>query len=136
MLLFADVWFLSSELQLEEQRCRKLGNQSAEFVCFACGPFVCFGSRCTSPRCVSFFPVMLLPSALLKAHKLILCQTLIGEAPLCAQRTPVQTYFEACSSPLETPLKSPCSLLPSELSPEKLGGHDSSSSPPSFPEQL
>lgn len=111
----------------------KINQQS--LVCFACGPFVCFGSGCSLPRCVFSFLVMLLPSALLKAQQLIFCQTLIREALLCAQRTQVQTYSEACSCLLETPLKSPFSLLPSELSPEKLGGHDSILSS-LLPEQL
>lgn len=85
-------WLLPCKLQLEVQLCRKLKNQWAWFALLCLWPVcVCFGSRCTLPRCVSFFLVMLLPSVLLTAQKLIFCQTLIREA----QRTQVQTYSEA-----------------------------------------
>lgn len=49
-LLCADVWFLSCQLQLERQHCRKLENQSAEL-----------GLLCLWPTCVFWKPVYFAP---------------------------------------------------------------------------
>lgn len=94
-------------------------------VCFACGPFVCFGSRCTSAPLCFLFSCDAPPERPPQSSESIFCQTLISAAPLGAQRTRVQTHSPARSSLLETRLKSRRSSLPSELSPAKLGGHDS-----------
>lgn len=94
-------------------------NQSSEFCLW---PGCRLGCRCALPCCVFSFFVMLLLKAQKLAHSLR--PALIREPLLCARRTPVQAYSEACSSLLEV------SWVSAFLSchPKKLGGNDDDSS--------
>lgn len=112
---------LFCELQLAKQRCRIQKRKSITQVWSALpvARLCVLEPAILSPIVSSFF----LCCSSLKFRKWYPAR-LWWEALLCAQRTQVQTYFEACSSLLETLLKSPCSWLSSEFSGRYLRGRD------------
>lgn len=124
-VIFVTFCFFLYNLHLGEQHYTKQikqENQSAKF-----------GLRCLWPICgfwkslyfplMRFFSLWCLSRVPSSKSRGWYSARLWSEAPLCAQRTWAQTYFQACSSPLETLQRFSCSCMLLWVT-ERLRGHD------------